>query len=435
MGGIGGCRSPAGGARAEQPAGEWSLLYRAAPAAAVTFHHMKRIWAALIYLVTGLLTAVASWLALGVLLLSVVVLPLLPITAPLIRGIVDFDRRRLARFTGEEVPSPEPLAGPWLHRAQRVLADPHSRRDGVWLVVHGVFGTMFGAVAVGVAGALVQQPFVPLVWSVVPGGVENSFGVHVDSWAKAFLSVPIAVVLALLLTQLPRLAAVDARWARVLLAPPKESLEKRLAEVVATRAAALQAHGAELRRIERNLHDGTQNKLVGVVMMLGIAERTLRQSPESARQAVLRAQDAAGEALEELRNVVRSIHPPVLEDLGLDGAVQALAARCPVPCVLQAEQVGRLPAAVEAAAYFAVAEALTNVAKHSGAEHAKVSLSTTGQTLVVVVHDDGKGGADEKLGTGLEGIRGRVAALDGTATIDSPAGGPTVLTVVLPMGK
>lgn len=396
---------------------------------------MKRIWAALVYLATGLLTAIASWLALGVLLLSVVILPLLPITAPVIRRIVDFDRQRLARYTGVEVPSPPPHDGPWLHRAQGVLADPGSRKEGMWLVSHALFGTLFGAVAIGVPGSLVQQPFVPLVWWAVPGGMQNSFGVHVDSWAKAFLSVPIAIVLALVVTQLPRLADLDARWAQKLLSPPRASLEKRLAEVVATRAAALQAHGAELRRIERNLHDGTQNKLVGVVMMLGIAERTLVHNPENALKALLRAQDAAGEALEELRNVVRSIHPPVLEDLGLDGAVQALAARCPVPCVLQAEQLGRLPAAVEAAAYFAVAEALTNVAKHSGARHAWVSLAIDREQLTVLVHDDGKGGADEKRGTGLDGIRGRVEALDGSASISSPEGGPTVLTVVLPIGK
>ncbi|GLY55117.1 sensor histidine kinase [Lentzea sp. NBRC 102530] len=396
---------------------------------------MKRIWAALVYLATGLLTAIASWLAIGVLLLSVVVLPLLPITAPYIRRIVDFDRRRLARFAGVEVQSPPPLDGPWLHRAQGVLADPHSRRDGLWLITHAVVGTLLGSIAIGIPGALIQQPVVALTWWTVPGGVENSFGVRVDSWAMAFLSVPIAIVLVLITMQLPRLAHFDARLAAKVLAAPKASLEKRLAEVVATRAAALQAHGAELRRIERNLHDGTQNKLVGVVMMLGIAERTLKQNPDNAAQALLRAQDAAGDALEELRNVVRSIHPPVLDDLGLDGAIQALAARCPVPCVLTAEPLGRLPAAVEAAAYFAVAEALTNVAKHSGAQRAWVSLNIINEQLTVIVHDDGKGGADEKQGTGLDGIRGRVAALDGNAELTSPEGGPTVLTVVLPVGR
>lgn len=396
---------------------------------------MKRIWAAIVYLASGLLTAIASWLALGILLLSVVILPLLPITAPYLRRIVDFDRRRLARYTGVEIPSPLPLDGPWLHRAQRVLADPESRREGLWLVTHALFGTVFGALAIGIPGSLVQQPVVLLTWWTVAGGTDNSFGVHVDSWPMALLSVPIALVLWLVVTQLPKLANLDARWTGKMLSQPKASLEKRLAEVVATRAAALQAHGAELRRIERNLHDGTQNKLVGVVMMLGIAERTLKQNPDNALQALLRAQDAAGDALEELRNVVRSIHPPVLEDLGLDGAIQALAARCPVPCVLTAEHLGRLPAAVEAAAYFAVAEALTNVAKHSGARHAWVSLNLDRDRLAVVVHDDGKGGADEKRGTGLDGIRGRVAALDGTAEVSSPEGGPTVLTVVLPLGK
>ncbi|MFI6101422.1 sensor histidine kinase [Lentzea sp. NPDC051213] len=378
---------------------------------------MRRIWAALAYLATGLLTAMVSWLALGILLLTAIVLVLLPFVAPVVRRLIDLDRLRVARFTGVAVPAPDQRIG-W--------------RDVRWLLAHAVYGVIFGASAVGVAGALVQQAVVPLVWWAVPGGMPNSFGLYVDSWPKALLSGPISVVLVLLLTQLPRLARTDARWSRSLLDPP---LEQRVAELTATRAAALQAHGAELRRIERNLHDGTQNKLVGVVMMLGIAERTLRQNPESALQAVLRAQDAAGDALEELRNVVRSIHPPVLEDLGLDGAIQALAARCPVPCVLQADHLGRLPAAVEAAAYFAVAEALTNVAKHSGARHASVTLETDDHRLTVVIHDDGKGGADEKAGTGLNGIRGRVAALDGTATVTSPEGGPTVLTVVLPMGK
>ncbi|MGW6444952.1 sensor domain-containing protein [Lentzea sp. NPDC055074] len=394
---------------------------------------MKRIWSALLYLASGLLTAIASWLAIGVLLLSVVVLPLLPVTAPYIRRIVDFDRSRLARYTGDRIPPPPPLDGPWLHRAQRVLADPDSRRDGIWLITHALFGTLFGAVAIGIPGALVQQPLAATLWWLVP--MENSFGLRIDSWPKALLSVPIAIGLTLIVIQLPKLADLDAKWAKKMLSPPRASLEKRLAEVVATRAAALQAHGAELRRIERNLHDGTQNKLVGVVMMLGIAERTLKQNPDNALAALLRAQDAAGDALEELRNVVRSIHPPVLEDLGLDGAIQALAARCPVPCVLQADHLGRLPAAVEAAAYFAVAEALTNVAKHSGARHAWVSLGIGDDQLTVVVHDDGKGGADEKQGTGLEGIRGRVAALDGSAEMSSPEGGPTVLTVVLPVGR
>src|SRR5690242_3517826 len=130
---------------------------------------MKRIWAAVVYLATGLLTAIAAWLAIGVLLLSVVVLPLLPVTAPVIRRIVDFDRRRIARYTGTELPSPPPLDGPWLHRAQGVLADPGSRKEGVWLISHALSGTLFGAIAIGVPGALVQQPFVPLIWWAVPG--------------------------------------------------------------------------------------------------------------------------------------------------------------------------------------------------------------------------------------------------------------------------
>ena len=309
-----------------------------------------------------------------------------------------------------------------------LAAEPREVR---WLLAHAVYGVAFGSFAIGIAGSMVQQAVIPAIWWAYPGGLQGSFGLQIDSWAKALLSLVIAGVLFLLLRLVPRVAALDARWARGLLAP---SLQQRVAELTATRAAALEAHGAELRRIERNLHDGTQNKLVGVVMMLGIAERTLQNHPENALAAVLRAQNAAEDALAELRNVVRSIHPPVLEDLGLDGAVEALAARCPVPCVLRADHLGRMPAAVEAAAYFAVAEALTNVAKHSGAEHARVSLGVRGSSLLVEIHDDGLGGADEDGGTGLAGIRGRVAALDGVTTVTSPPGGPTVLQVVLPMG-
>ncbi|MDQ3789189.1 MAG: histidine kinase, partial [Actinomycetota bacterium] len=188
------------------------------------------------------------------------------------------------------------------------------------------------------------------------------------------------------------------------------------------------------RRIERDLHDGTQNKLVAVAMHLGIAERALRRDPAAALPMVLKAQDAVSDALSGLRGVVRSIYPPVLSERGLDGAVAGLIASCGVPCSLTVTDLRRAPAAVESAAYFVVAEALTNVAKHSGATRCEVRLSARDH-LTLEVWDDGHGGADEEHGTGLSGIRRRVTAFDGTMTLDSPVGGPTTLRVTLPMGS
>jgi signal transduction histidine kinase len=149
---------------------------------------------------------------------------------------------------------------------------------------------------------------------------------------------------------------------------------------------------------------------------------------------VLKAQDATSDALAGLRGVVRSIYPPVLSERGLDGAVAGLIANCGVPCSLSVDDLPRAPAAVESAAYFVVAEALTNVAKHSGATRCEVRLSGPAE-LVLEVWDDGHGGADEEDGTGLVGIRRRVAAFDGTTALDSPAGGPTTLRVTLPRGS
>lgn len=212
-----------------------------------------------------------------------------------------------------------------------------------------------------------------------------------------------------------------------------QSAVARIARLTATRAAALDAHATELRRIERSLHDGTQNRLVAVNVMLGGARRALASDPRTADAMLGRAQDAAEAALVELRAVVRSILPPVLTDRGLPAALTALAATCPVDCRVDADVPGRYAVSVAASAYFMVAEALTNVAKHSQARHATVVLRRRGDVLWLEVTDDGRGGADER-GSGLDGIRRRVEAHDGTFTLASPAGGPTTLTASLPCG-
>jgi signal transduction histidine kinase len=208
----------------------------------------------------------------------------------------------------------------------------------------------------------------------------------------------------------------------------------RVAELTATRAAALDAHAVELRRIERSLHDGTQNRLVAVNVLLGAARRAVQRDPARADEILGRAQDAAEQALGELRTVVRGILPPVL-DHGLAGALDGLAASCAVPCRVVVDLPVRCAASVEATAYFVVAESLTNVVKHSGATAVAVTVRRERDRLVIGVDDDGHGGADEAHGSGLTGIRRRVEAYDGRLTLTSPPGGPTRIQVELPCGS
>jgi signal transduction histidine kinase len=241
---------------------------------------------------------------------------------------------------------------------------------------------------------------------------------------------------AVVLPLISKLANLDAAWSTALLKPsPKALLTERVEELTETRAGAVAAHGAELRRIERDLHDGTQARLVSLSMRIGLAKRAYDQDPDGARRLLEDAQDQAEEALVELRHVVRAIHPPILTDRGLAGAVRSLAASSALDVTVQVEGLEdgpRAPAMIEAAAYFVVAEALTNAAKHSGSERAEVRLARTLGGLAITVRDEGCGGADTGGGTGLLGMQRRVAALDGLFRATSPVGGPTVIDVELP---
>ncbi|MFE2032794.1 sensor domain-containing protein [Streptomyces scopuliridis] len=390
------------------------------------------------FLAVGAATGVMSWFVLAGLVLSVapvVTLPLLPRTARAARRLAAFERRRTGEFLGTPIAPPQPLDGDGGgDDIGAVLTSPDMRRDVSWLALQATLGALAGLVAVGAPAGAVQNVVVAALWPYLPE-VTTTLNHPVESWGDATLALATAAaygtVGALLV---PHLARWYARISAVRLAPRRISLAERLAEVTATRAAALEAHGTELRRIERNLHDGTQNRLVAVVMHLGMVERALHRDPESALPMVLTAQNAATDALSELREVVRSIYPPVLIDRGLPGAVSALVSHCAIPATYEARDLPRAPAAVEAAAYFVVAEALTNAVKHSGARRITVVLHADDGLLTVEVTDDGQGGADEKLGTGLLGIDRRVAAFDGTTLLHSPRGGPTVLRAAIPLG-
>jgi signal transduction histidine kinase len=396
---------------------------------------------ALDHLVGGLATAT---LALGAFLMVLIVLLASPGGFGLalahsalraVRSVADRERARLTRW-GPPVPAPGPVpAG-----LRAALRDPFVRRELAWLPLHGVLGLAAGILGLALPLWAVQDLTFPLWYHLIPRG-QSGPGLAlwpINGLFDALLAALLGLgCLVLTVTgALPRLARLQAVPGRRLLSPPPGiDLSLRVAELTATRAAALDAHALELRRIERSLHDGTQNRLVAVNVLLGAARRALQRDPSRADAILGQAQDAAEQALGELRTVVRGILPPVLDDRGLSGALDGLAASCAVPCRVVVDVPVRCAASVEATAYFVVAEALTNVVKHSGAAGVSVAVRRERDRLVIDVEDDGQGGADEAQGSGLTGIRRRVEAYDGRMELNSPPGGPTRMRVELPCGS
>ncbi|MFI7098812.1 sensor histidine kinase [Streptomyces sp. NPDC050161] len=212
-----------------------------------------------------------------------------------------------------------------------------------------------------------------------------------------------------------------------------DELERRVEDLTESRAGAVDAADAERRRIERDLHDGAQQRLVSLALNLGLAKATLTDLPPEAKDVIDAAHREAKDAIEELNSLVRGLHPAVLDELGLDAALSGLAARAPLPVRLRVDLPERAAAPVEAVAYFVVSEALTNVAKHArDATRADVTVTRLGGILRVAIADDGAGGADVSRGSGLKGLAQRVRSVDGTFRMSSPVGGPTVMRVELP---
>jgi signal transduction histidine kinase len=222
-------------------------------------------------------------------------------------------------------------------------------------------------------------------------------------------------------------------WIRHALPSAREqALAERVEVLTRTRRGALDVQAAELQRIERDLHDGAQARLVSVAMNLGLAEQLLKKDPQSLTELLAEARSSTLTALDDLRTVMRGIQPPVLADRGLEGAIRALALDLAVPVTVSGKIPGRVPVPVESAAYFAVCECLANVVKHSGALHATVDLGYGDGVLSMAVRDDGVGGASMSAGSGLRGVARRLEVFDGTITLTSPAGGPTAVHMEVP---
>jgi signal transduction histidine kinase len=265
--------------------------------------------------------------------------------------------------------------------------------------------------------------------ALVVGGVAAFLAVNLNGFDRTSGAVLVVVGVA----AAPWLLRGYVGLARLVLAPSQSAaLEQRVAYLAQTRQESLDTGAAELRRIERDLHDGAQARLVAMGLTLDAAGRLIDTDPAAARSLLIEARDASAKALAELRDLVRGVHPPVLADRGLADAVRALALDSPARARVTGSLDGRAPAPVESAAYFAVSELLANVAKHAGVTEAEVDLRHESGALRIAVRDNGAGGADPARGTGLRGIERRLAAFDGVLAVTSPAGGPTTAILDVP---
>jgi signal transduction histidine kinase len=395
----------------------------------------------------ALFTIVITLLSLSAgLAVTLVGLPLLAATVVGGRAVATVEGVRTRVLLDEQlVPHPPAVrpAGLW-PRAKAMMADRAGWKGLLYsllMLPWGIFTFTSVVVLWSVAFTMATVPLWGWAVDPPPPFTVGTNRYDIDGWSLFGWSVLAGVVGLLLVALLPRLvhllARADVAIARRLLAPDEATrLAARVTELQVSRDASVESSAGELRRIERDLHDGAQQRLVSLAMNLGMAKERLRESDdEHARELVGAAHDEAKQAIAELRDLVRGIHPAVLTDRGLDAAVSALVARCPVPVHLDTDLPRRLPQSLEATAYFVVAEALTNVAKHSRASTATVRLVERDQTLLVEVYDNGVGGADETAGGGLRGLRDRVAGVEGRLRIASPLGGPTVLSVELPCGS
>jgi signal transduction histidine kinase len=408
-----------------------------------------RTWTATVYLLASMFVGLA-WhvilavgLTVGVATLIIWVgLFVLALTLLAWRGGAWLERRWLRAMLGVHIPEPyRPLPAGSLWQRARVLAgDPATWKDLTYLILLLPLGLVWFVVTTALWGLGLAMLLAPVWYWTLPRGQAALFA-NGDGTYLALDSLPVALLAAVVgafvcvaaAWAVKAMATAQGALALALLGPSDSQLRARVEALQASRDRAVDSAEAERRRIERDLHDGAQQRLVALAMDLGMARAKLETDPAAATALVGEAHEEAKRALAELRDLARGIHPAVLADRGLDAAISALAARSPVPVEVEVDA-DRLPGPVESAAYFVVAEALTNAAKHAQAAEIGVRIARHRDLLIVEVVDDGVGGADPARGTGLRGLADRVAAVDGHLTVTSPAGGPTVIRAELPCG-
>ncbi|MFJ1576256.1 MULTISPECIES: sensor histidine kinase [unclassified Streptomyces] len=378
------------------------------------------------------------------LLITFLGVPVLAVGLAGCRGFGMLERTRARGLLGLDVPDPAPARGAksglmswvgavlksgvsWRHLLYAILHFP-------WALFAFVVSVTFWAVGWGLFSY-------PLWHGVFAGHLDQSgIAIYSDSTGEGFfLDSPVEIaatsvvglVLVLFSPWLIRaLTTVDRLLVTGLLGPSR--LATRVSELESDRGVVVDTAAADLRRIERDLHDGAQARLVALAMDLGLAKEKLAEDPEAAARMVGEAHGEVKTALQELRDLARGIHPAVLTDRGLDAALSAIASRCTVPVEVEVDLPYRPAAAIEGIAYFTVSELLQNISKHARASRATVEVWQTRDRLMLQVTDDGRGGADRTAGSGLAGLTDRLDAVDGVLVIDSPAGGPTTVTAELP---
>ncbi|GAA2729745.1 sensor histidine kinase [Actinocorallia aurantiaca] len=368
----------------------------------------------------------SSFLGIGLVILLAVAVSGIPVAA--------LERRRLRIVEPERLPSPHgalPGAGIMSRLRTRLRERATWRELGytlLWAVVFTAAGFGFTAL-LGMSLILVATPVI--VWALspetvmlIPGRAVSGPVEALGGTAAGLLGLLLAVYAGALLT------GAQVSTARFLLSAREEGAQ--IIELTRSRARLLDAFEAERHRIERDLHDGAQQQLVALSMTLGLAELELRGQDSPAVPLLARAKGEARQALDQLRDLVRDIHPQVLADHGLPAAVAELALRNPIPVTVDLDVPNRLPASVETTAYFTLTEALTNASKHSGAGRISVEGRVRGGVFVLLVTDDGRGGADPAAGAGLQGLADRLAIVKGRLIVSSPPGGPTRLRVEVP---
>ena len=404
-----------------------------------TMNLARRTVADLIYVTSGFLvgifwfTVLVPVIAVGVGTAVVFVgLPLLALALLFWRWGANTERQRAALVLGASIPRPprRVRSGGFAARWRDRVTDRAAFKELGYLLLLGPVGTVSTVIVVGCWSAALAALAAPAFAGMAPA---KSFLGGLD--ALELIGVAVggvgAAAIALIVTR--GVAAVCAALASALLAPDERALlAARVEALEVTRSGAVESADARLRRLERDLHDGAQHRLAYIAMQLDRARSRLARDPDGAAELLAGAHEESKRAMSELRDVVRGIHPSVLSDRGLDAAVSGLAERCPVAVDVDVHLAARPPTAVEAAAYYVVAETLTNVGRHAEAHRVAVSVRDDGPRLVVEVRDDGRGGAERKPGSGLEGLAQRVEALDGTLVIESPLGGPTTIRAELP---
>jgi signal transduction histidine kinase len=408
-----------------------------------------RTWLACADLVVSMLTGFLAFVTIavlvtagvGLLVLALVGVVILVAVLHLTRYLAMWDRARIRTFFATDITPPTlPVRAPgqsffswqrtWV--TSRAMWKPclyQLARAPVMVAV-----TALSLATWSFSFALLALPI--YIRPTVAGGSNWWFGRGSPPAAEvAWLCVAGAVLLFIAPWVTRALATIDLSLARVMLGPTRrDRLSTEVTRLSVSRARVVDATDAERRRIERDLHDGVQPRLVSLAITLGRAQAKFETDPGEANRLLSQAHDSAKEALSDLRDLARGIHPSVLDDRGLDAALSALVAGSPVPVSVEVDLPRRPSRTSEAVAYFFVAEAVTNVAKHARATHATVVISQDDAVMQIVVADDGGGGAAATAGGGLAGLVDRLAAVDGTLDVSSPPGGPTRLEAVIPCG-